>query len=324
MNRRQFVATASMALFAQTTGLQASTPLPAEDLKILLGYPAGGAADFIARLIAAQINKTLGRSIIIVNQPGASGLITINNLRRGTPDGKTVALIPITGAVMMPLVKPAAAFDSLNDVSPIVTAVSFALGFVASNSTGIKTWNEFQEWAKKQPGEVLCGGPSVGSISHLFCAMMKQTLGINFQYVPYRGSGETNQALMGGHLPFAVNVTPDLVEPSRTGRLQVLAMSSKERDATLPSIPTFVELGFPSLHCDAWFGFFAPPGLPVPMITAWNEAINHALADAELQKAIQKLGYKVRGGLPAALKGEIESDQARWKAVVTTAGIKMD
>jgi len=323
MNRRQFLvaSAAPLALWAAPLG---ATPLPETGLRMIFGYPPGGAGDFIARLIAEHAGKTLGRNVIVVNQPGATGLVAIDNLRRAAPDGTTVAMVPMTGAVLMPMVNSRAKFDFMTDVDPVAHGVSYSLGFAAAINTGVKTWPDFLAWARANPAKVMYGGSGLGSISHLFGAMMKQMLNIDLQYVPYRGGADLNNAVMGGHLPFAIGVTSDFAEPHKAGRMHVLAVSSAQRDVSLPDVQTFVELGYRDLQCEPWFGFFAPPGTPAALVTAWNGAINAALADPSVRDRMTRTGFVVGGGSAEALRQRMAADKARWQPVVTASGVKMD
>ena len=323
MKRRQFLV-ASSASLALWPGALRATPLPDTGLRIIFGYPPGGAGDFIARLVAEHAARTLARNVIVVNQPGATGLVAIDNLRRAAPDGATIAMVPMTGAVLMPMVNSRARFDFMTDVDPVAHGVSYSLGFAAAINTGVKTWPDFLAWARANPAKVMYGGSGLGSISHLFGAMMKQVLGIDLQYVPYRGGADLNNAVMGGHLPFAIGVTSDFAEPHKSGRMQVLAVSSAQPDVSLPDVKTFVALGYQDLQGEPWFGFFAPPGTPAALLAAWNGAINTALADPTVRERMTRAGFVVGGGSGEALRQRMAADKARWQPVVTASGVKMD
>lgn len=322
MKRRQLLLASALPLALWAAPSRAN-PLPA-NLKVIFGYPPGGAGDFIARLVAEHAAKTLARNVIVVNQAGATGLVAIENLRRSPADGTTIAMVPMTGAVLMPMVNNQAKFDFMTDVDPVAHCVSYSLGFAASPKTGVKTWADFLAWARANPKEVLYGGSGLGSISHLFGAMMKQILDIDLQYVPFRGGADLNNAVMGGHCPFAIGVTSDFAQPHKTERMTVIAVSSTQRDASLPDVKTFIELGHKDLQAEPWFAFFAPRGTPAPMLAAWNDAINVALADPAIRERMTRTGFLVGGGTGEALRERMAADKARWQPVVTASGIKMN
>jgi tripartite-type tricarboxylate transporter receptor subunit TctC len=154
--------------------------------------------------------------------------------------------------------------------------------------------------------------------------MMKQQLGIDLQYVPYRGGADLNAAVMGGHIGFAIGVTSDFAEPHKTGRMQVVAVSSTERDRSLPDVKTFIELGYKDLQSEPWFGFFAPLGTPAPLLAAWNQAINAALKEPSIRERMIKTGFIVGGGSGEDLRKRMQADKARWQPVVTASGVKME
>lgn len=304
---------------------QAQAPaLPEGNLRIIFGYPPGGAGDFTARLVAEPAGKTLNRTVIVFNQPGATGLVAIDALRRATPDGATLAMMPMTGAVLMPMVNSRAKFDALTDFDPVAHGVSYSLGLASAPSLNVKSWADFLAWAKAHPKELSYGVSGLGSISHLFGAMMQQVLGIEMQVIPFKGGAELNSAVMGGHVPFGIGVTSDFAAPHKDGRMHVVAVSSKQRDVSVPDAPTFIELGHADLVSEPWFSFFAPRGTPEPAIAAWNAAINSALKDPTVRDRLVKAGFVVGGGSPADLRRRIVEDKERWQPVVTRSGVRMD
>ncbi|MFO1082314.1 MAG: tripartite tricarboxylate transporter substrate binding protein [Reyranellaceae bacterium] len=325
MHRRTLLGgSLGLSLLGASAARSQGAALPEGNLRIIFGYPPGGAGDFTARLVAEPAGRALGRTVIVVNQPGATGLVAIDALRRAAPDGATIAMMPMTGAVLMPMVNERARFDALTDFDPVAHAVSYSLGFASAPGLPIKTWADFLAWAKANPQSVSYGVSGLGSISHLFGAMMQQVLGIEMQVVPFRGGADLNNAVMGGHVPVGIGVTSDFAAPHKDGRMRVLAVSSRQRDLSVPEAPTFVELGQPELVSEPWFAFFAPRGTPEPVVMAWNRAIDGALQDPTVRDKLVRSGFVVGGGSPADLRRRIAEDKARWQPVVTRSGVKMD
>jgi tripartite-type tricarboxylate transporter receptor subunit TctC len=188
----------------------------------------------------------------------------------------------------------------------------------------VTDWPGFLAWANQNPTKVMCGGSGQGGMAQLFSAMIKQETGVDLQYVPYRGGADLNNAIMGGHLPFAIGVTSDFAEPHKTDRIRVLAVSSTERDQSLPDVRTFIELGYKNLQTEPWFAFFAPPGTPAPLLEAWNGAINAALKEPTIRERLIKTGFIVGGGSSEDLRKRVAADKARWQPVVTMSGVKVE
>ena len=327
--RRRHLLAAAMAPLA--TGLLGRFPaqaqaLPDGNVRLLWGYPPGGAGDFIARLVCDRASKHIGRNILVINQAGASGRLAIDNLRRSAPDGLTALMAPMTGAVLMPMVSSNAKFDFVVDVESVAHGVSYSLGIAVAPSTGIANWQQFLAWAKDKAnaGKTLYGGSGLAGIPHLFGAMMNKELGLHLEYVPFRGGADLNNAVMGNHVPMAIGVSSDFAEYHKAGRMKVLAVSTVKRDVSVPDVPSFTEMGHPTLESEPWFAFFAPKGTPAPLVGVWNAAINVALSDPAVRDRIEKAGFTVGGGSPEDLRKRMISDKARWQPVVTESGIRME
>ncbi|MBL8674739.1 MAG: tripartite tricarboxylate transporter substrate binding protein [Rhodospirillales bacterium] len=325
MRRRLLLATPALSLTVAFAARDAAAQaLPEGTVRILWGYPPGGAGDFIARLVAEHASARLGRQIVVINQPGATGLIAIDALRNARPDGATIGMMAMTNAVLMPMVNSRAKFDFTTDFESIAHGVSYSLGFAVSAKAEFDSWPGFLAWAKANPSKVLFGGSGLGSISHLFGAMMKRKLGVNLEYVPFRGGADLNNALIAGQMPLAIGVTSDFAAHHKAGKMKVLAVSTARRDVSAPDVPTFIELGHADLESEPWFSFFAPPRTPAPLLAQWNEAINHALALPAVRERIAQAGFTVGGGTPAALRARMEADKARWLPEVQASGIRME
>ena len=325
MRRRDLLAATMIPI---ATGLVPSMAnaqsLPDGNLRIIWGYPPGGAGDFIARLVADAAGKRINRNIVVINQPGATGLLAIDNLRRAAPDGLTIMMVPMTGAVLMPMVSKNAKFDFAADVEPVAHGVNYSLGLAVAPSTGIDSWEKFVEWEKQQKGPSLFGGSGLGSISQVFGMMINQKLGTRLEYVPFRGGADLNNAVMGNHVPLAIGVSSDFAPYHKDARMKVLVVSTARRDVSLPDVRSFAEIGHPDLESEPWFGFFAPKGTSAPLVAAWNAAITGALAQPDIRSRIETAGFTVGGGTPDELRQRVRRDQARLGPVVAASGVKME
>lgn len=325
MKRRDILGAAfASALIGGGTTAGAQQALPKDTLRILVGYPAGGSTDMVARLVAEKVKASLDRNVIVDNKAGGSGLIAIDVLKNAAPDGSAIALVPFTNAVLGPMVNKRATFDFSTDFTAVAHAVSYPLAFAVSNSIGVKTWPEFVAWAKANPSKSNFGTAGAGGLPHFFGLMLGRAAGIELNNVPYKGGAQLAQDVLGGQIAVGINTFSEVIEHHKAGRLRILAISSAVRTPTAPDVPTFIELGYKDLEGDGWFAFFAPRNTPLAAIEAWNKAIGEALADAAVHEAVQKAGFTPGGGTAAALAERFRSDVARWKPIVDASGFKLE
>lgn len=323
MQRRTLLSsTIAFAASAVAVPGLAQASLPGGPVRLFVGFPAGGGTDVLARLIAERLRVVLERPVIVVNQPGATGLMSIDQLRRAPADGSVVGLVAMTSAVVLPLFKQKVDFDFARDFEPVANMVNYALAFSVSNQLQVDDWPSFMRWAQANPDQLFYGHGGTGSMAQLLGAMIGNAAGLKFQDVPYKGGADLVPAIIGDQVHTGVTGAAEVATQYQAGRLKMLGVSSRVRAPGLPAVPTFVELGYPSVVSEPWFAFFAPRGTPAPAIAAWNKAINAALADAGLQHALSGLGYMVAGGTPDALKATVALDTARWRKVMDQAGFK--
>ncbi|HJQ55903.1 MAG TPA: tripartite tricarboxylate transporter substrate-binding protein [Vineibacter sp.] len=320
---RRSVLAGTAAVVAAARSAQAQG-LPAGTLKIIVGYPAGGSTDVIARLVADKVKERLGRTVIVENKAGGSGLLGVEVLRGSPADGSAISLVPFTVAVLGPLVNRQATFDFSTDVAAVAQGVSYPLALSVANNTGVTDWAGFVAWAKANPGKASFGTAGAGGLPHFFGLLLGKAAGIDLVNVPYKGGAQLAQDLLGGQVPIGINVLSEVMDHHKTGKLRVLAISSGARNPSAPDIPTFKELGYADAEGDGWFAFFAPKATPRPAIDAWAAAINEALADAAVRAKIVAMGFIADGGPPQALSQRLASDMARWKPIVAASGFKLE
>ncbi len=305
-------------------GLSAAQGLPAGNLKIIVGYPAGGSTDVVARLVASRVKDASGQGVIVENRAGASGLIGVEALRTSAADGTVISLVPFTVAVLGPMVNKQAAFDFTADFVSVAHAVSYPLALSAANATGVKDWAGFIAWTKANPGKASFGTAGAGGLPHFFGLMIGKAIGVELQNVPYKGGAQLAQDLIGGQVPIGINTMSEVLENHKAGRLRMLGISSRARSPVAPDVPTFVELGYAEVEGDGWFSFFAPRGTPKPAADAWNRAINDALKDPGVRDAVSKIGFQPGGGSADDLARRVASDMRRWKPVVAASGFRVE
>ena len=313
--RRRHLCTAALASFVASRGAWAN-PLPEGPLKMLVGFPPGGGTDIVGRAIAEQTANGLARTVLVVNQPGVSGLLAAETLRRAKPDGSLIGLAGSTTAVIAPLSNKNIDINFVNDYEPIINLCSYSLTISVSNNTGIKSWAEFVAWSKGKSAEILYGHGGAGSIAHLFGEMVGKELGLKLQHVPFKDGNDLVSGLLGGHIAIGVNNTSEVADHGKAGRMRNLAVTSLKRAPALPDVPTLAELGYPALECEPWSALFAPRGTPAAAVLEWNKACNAALRETKVKDTFMGLGFIPTGGTPEQMRETITSDYVRWKKII--------
>ncbi|MET0441888.1 MAG: Bug family tripartite tricarboxylate transporter substrate binding protein [Casimicrobiaceae bacterium] len=321
MNIRNAAAAAILA------GIALAMPAVAQDkidkpVKILVGFAPGGTADIIARVVADKMGATLGQTVIVENKPGAIGRITAEAVKSAAPDGTTIMVMPIGPMAVVPHVYKDITYDPIKDFTPIAIGATFQFAFAASPKSGAKTWQEFVQWAKANPGKADYATSGAGSLPHFFGVLLGRGIGVDMVHVPYKGSAAYANDVISGQVAGAIDALADLTELHRAGRVKVLASSGSKRSAALPDVPTFNELGVKDVEAMGWFGFFAPPKTPKPIIDTLNAAINKALLSPDVAQKLSGLGMDPATGTPEQFAKVVADDYAKWGPIVRASGFK--
>jgi len=322
LTRRTALATAGAALWPATVGAQAPAALPAGPIKVMVGFPAGGATDVQARLVAEKLRERTGRSVIVENKAGASGTVAGEALKNATPDGNTLLLAPIASAVMAKLTFPQLNHDPFVDHAPVTLLGTFQLALAVSPQLGPTTVAEFIAWAKANPKQASFGTTAMGSLPHFFGILLARAAGVDLQAVPYRGAAPLVSDLSGGQVPAGTGALTDFLEHHRAGRVRILATSGLRPPLAAPDLPTFSGLGYADIVGDSWLGFFAPAGTPRPTIDAINREIAAIVALPEMRDRLIQLGLEPRTSTPEEFDALRRADAAKWKKVVDASGYK--
>ena len=323
MDRRDFFCSsvagiASLSAFSA----RAQEQLPDGALNIYVGFPAGTGTDALARGIGDRIRAELGRSVVVLNQAGATGMISIERLKRAPADGSVVGLVPLTSALVAPMFKSKVDFNFTTDFEPVIMVGHYALAFAVSSKLPVDDWRGFLQWARANPQELFYGHGGTGSLPHLVGSMIGASTSLKLQDVPFKGDVEVLSAVLAGQIQTSFTSTITAKSQYQAKRLKVLAVTSKTRDPGMPEVPTFIELGYPTAVSENWVAVFAPRGTPPRAIALWNRAINNALSEPGYRQALSNQGYVVDGGTPDALKETVIADAARWRRVMDAAGLK--
>ncbi len=314
------------ALSALAVGAAAAA-LPAfaqaAPIKILVGFPAGGSADATARLIADKMSSTMGASVIVENRPGAGGRIAAQAVKDAAPDGNLLMLVPLAVMVVQPVVFKSIKYDTTKDFTPIGNAATFPLALTVSNGTPAKTLQELIAWIKANPQQANYGSPATGSLPHFMGEMLAQAAGVKLQHVPYQGGAPLMNALLGNQLPMGFDTPAEFAENHRAGKLRIVAVSSPQRVAQLPDVPTFREQGM-NLEAAAWFGRFGPAGMQSARVDQINAQLQAALRAPDVVAKLANLGLVAAPESSTEMARRMAADKARWEPVIKATGFQAD
>ena len=293
-------------------------------VRILVGFPAGGTADLIARVVADKLKDTLGVPVIVDNRPGAIGRIAAEAVKNAAPDGTTIMVMPIGPMAVVPHSTKNLNYDPLKDFTAIGLGATFQFAIAAGPESGSKNWQEFAAWVKANPDKAAYATSGAGSLPHFFGVLLSSELGVPMLHVAYKGSAAYINDLVGGQIPAAIDAMADLTELHRSGKIRILATSGSKRSTALPEVPTFKELGLTGVEATGWFGFFGPANMPKPIVDALNRALNKALQSPDVVEKLSRVGMDPATSSPEEFSKIVGLDYAKWAPVVKASGFTTD
>ncbi|WP_395714364.1 tripartite tricarboxylate transporter substrate-binding protein [Reyranella sp.] len=322
ITRRSTLALGASALAAPLASVRADqTGLPDKPIKILVGFPAGGGTDVMARFIADALKQRTGRNVIIDNKAGASGTIAVETLKNSPPDGTVIAYVP-SATIVQKLTMESVPFDPLTDLLPITLAGTVQTAFCVSPTIGVNSLPEYIEWLKKNPTRQSFGTTALGSFTHFFGVMAGREIGIPLEPVPYRGAAPLVADLQGGHIAAGCGGITDFLEHHRAGKVKVIFTSGLKPTTSALEIPTATQLGYPKLNILGWYVFFAPAKLPAGLNEAWGRELQAVLRSPEVTRKLVELGLDIETSTPTEFTQRMTADLARWKTIIDSIGYK--
>ena len=312
----------TIAVLALLAGSAAAQDYPNKPVRIVVGYSAGGGNDIIVRVMTDQLAKGLGQPVIVENKPGAQSIIAAEFVAKSAPDGYTILMGPSGPMTINPATYSKLPYSPLRDFAPISMIASFPLIVTVNPALNIRSIKELIDYAKANPGKA--NYASSAGIFQIATEMFKQRTGAPFEMIPYKGSGESVQAVIAGQVTITIVDPPPSAGPIKAGTVRALAVTSPKRHPSWPDLPTMAEAGVPDMEVPVWTAFFAPAKTPPAIVARLQKEVARAVQTAEVRERFAGMGLDPVGGTAEDLGRQVERDIAKWTAVAKAAGIKND
>ncbi len=317
---------ASMALTASALlapVAYAADAWPAKPIQLVIPYPPGGSADLLGRPLAMQLQQQLGQPVVLEYKPGAGGTLASQYVARAKPDGYTVFMVLAAHAINDSLY-PKLPYDTRKDFAPVSLVANLPMVVAASGKLPAKNIHELIQAAKAAPGKLTFGSAGNGNTGHLAAEYFSSIAGVKMTHVPYKGSAGVVNAMLAGDIDLTFDSISTSMPHIRGGRMHALAVTSPQRSALAPEVPTVQEQGMAGFDVTGWYALIAPAGTPPEITQRLSREIAAALRQPQLQSQLAAGGYEPVGSTPEALHALIEREITRWAAVVKSTGARVD
>jgi len=293
-------------------------------IKFVVGYPAGGSSDALARMVADKLKDELGVPVIVDNRPGAGGQIAADYVRSAPGDGTTLLVANSHMMVMLPLTTKSVKYNPTQDFKPVARLTSFYEAVSLPSTVPAASIAQWLDLARKDPKAANFGVPASGSVSHFLGYRLGQDNKVGLQAIPYKGAAPLVQDLLGGQIQAGILPILDVAQHHHSGKLKVLAVNGQKRAQLLPNVPTLNELGIGGFDELEWTALLAPPATDKPVVDRLNAAVRKVLASSDIQERLLKLGMESNPSTPEELGRIIAADLVGWGPVVKSSGFTVD
>jgi tripartite-type tricarboxylate transporter receptor subunit TctC len=319
MRRRHALALPGLLLLPH--GASAQEAYPSRAVKLVVPYPPGGTTDIMARVLAQRLSERWGQPVVVDNRAGAGGSIGTDYAARQAPDGYTLVMGNSASHGANVLLSTTPTYDPVRDFAAISMLAVVRQMLVVHPSVPATSVRELVALAKARPGQLTFSSSAIGGAPHLAGELFKLVAQVDILHVPYNGAAPALNALLGGNVSMLFGSVPTVAELSKTGRIRALAMASATRSSLVPELMTMAEAGYPGVEMDSWNGLLAPAGTPPAVIAKINADLIAALAGAEMQERLAKLGFERATGTPEELATHISREMVRVRRLIADAKI---
>lgn len=307
--------------FSATVPHAIAQSYPDKPIKLVVGFAPGGTNDILARLLAVKLQEKFKQTVFVENKPGANSAIGNDFVAKANPDGYTLLVSSSGGLTTNPVLMKNLAYDPMKDYEPIALLGSFPLVVTVSASLPVKNFTDLVQLAKTtKDGKVDNGTPTTSFV--LVAETIAAASGVKFNHILYKGSGLVISALLGGEIQTGILDSPAVIQQVRGGKLKALAVTTAQRSAALPEVPTLAELGYKGYDASIWTALMAPKGTPAPVLTRLRTAVGEILNDKDMVDKMHALSLDPGDADAAALSRRIASDIDRWAKVAKTASLQ--
>ena len=296
---------------------------PTRPVRVVVGFPAGGPTDVIARLLSQKLSDALGQQFFVENIGGAGGNTASGQVARATPDGYTIMVIS-TGFVVNPSLYAKVPYDAVKDFAPVTLAAVSPNVVVVNPSVPAKTLPELVQLIRDNPGKYGFAGPGVGSTPHLGGELFRLAFSLDLVHVPFTGAAPAIQSTIGGHTPIAFTALPPALSAVQAGQLRALGVAATERVSQLPDVPTFAEQGIKDQEADTITGVVAPAGTPKEIVELLYREIARAVGQPDVKERLTTLGFKPVANRPEEFGARIKLEMEKWGKVVRDAKLRIE
>src|ERR1700743_3842979 len=299
----------------------AQSAYPDRPIRMIVPLAAASAVDVAARIVTQKMAENMGQQIVIINQPGAAGLIGAEQVAKATPDGYTIGGFNDSIMTMVPNLYSNMRWDILKEFAPVSLVATVEWGLIAGNQTGYKTAADLIAAAKAAPGKINYGSGGPGRPQHLAMAMFASEGGVSLTHVPYKGATQAATDVAGGQIPVALHGLGTVAALVRGGQVKLLGVTTEERLPSFPDVPTVSESGLPGFLFNSWFAILTPAGTPKEIVARLNAEVLKALADPQIRQKLEELGFAVRGSSAGELGTMTRAQLAKYARVIKEMGI---
>jgi tripartite-type tricarboxylate transporter receptor subunit TctC len=325
MQRRTFLgATAAGACalaLPQAFGQQARPPLPAGPIRIIVGFPAGGGTDVMARVMANKLGELWHTAVIVENRPGAAGVVAAEYTTKQAPDGATLLMTNISNHAIAPALYPSLPYVVERDFTPLMLVGVTPNLLICNPSQPARTLKDIVELCRAKPGTITFGSSGAGASQHLAIELFKLRANIDALHVPYRGSAPMLTDLIGGQINYSFETMTSATPQVASGKLIAIAQTRPQRSKAQPNVPTVAELGYPGFDASTWYGLAGPARMAPAMVQRMNEDFNKVLAMPDVAEKLAGYGAEDGGGSAAKFVDFIAVEKEKWAKVVKEAKV---
>jgi tripartite-type tricarboxylate transporter receptor subunit TctC len=314
---------ALLAAVAVTAPAQAQT-YPTKPIRLIVPFTPGGGTDFVSRLVATELAKSTGWTVIVENKAGASGTIGLIEAARASNEGYDIVMGQADNMIIAPAIQKNVPIDMMKDLTPVTLVASSPFLFMNQIDSKYKSLPEIIAAAKANPKTITYGTAGHGTFPQLAMVLLESAGNFKIEEIPYKGAAPAITDLLGGHTSMAALSIASGMPHIQSGKLRGLAVTSAKRNPALPDVPTVAELGFKDFDANGWLGILVPNGTPPAVIARLNSEIGKVMQKDEVKKALLAQGVEARTSTPEEFGAMLKSENAKWSKVVETAGIKPD